>query len=72
MGNAHAVRWARRKVCGVLDYTRWHWTEDGRFTLCHWSIPLGVPVTFLPETHEDVAIVDCTQCKRRLGAQIDD
>jgi hypothetical protein len=71
--DSHTVRWARRQVRGKPDYTRWHWTEDGRFTLCNWSIPLGLANgTFLPETHEDVAIVDCTQCKRKLEAQSDD
>jgi hypothetical protein len=62
MAKGHAVRWARRKVRGELQYGRWHATSDGRYTACNWSIPLGLPGTFLPETDEDLSRVDCTFC----------
>jgi predicted RNA-binding Zn-ribbon protein involved in translation (DUF1610 family) len=60
----HAVRWASRKVRNELDYTRWHYTDNGNFTACERPILLAV-ATLLPET-DDTEKVDCHNCLRKL------
>lgn len=63
----HAVRWARRKVKNEMDYTRWHWTTDARFTICGTPIPVGLKGTLLPELCEQSDVVDCKRCEGWLG-----
>jgi hypothetical protein len=63
----HAVRWASRTVAGIneLAYGKWHWTEDANVTLCGSRIRLGIDGgSFLPDTDDDPARVDCKRCKR--------
>ena len=69
MTDPHAVRWARRKVRREMDYTKWHWTEDARFTICHRIIGLAFDQgTFLPETSDETEDVTCYFCRRYLKA----
>lgn len=67
MDEPHAVRWARRELkrLMMLDYTKWHWTEDGVFTICGVLIPIGLdlPGTCFPECYDWFEIVDCERCK---------
>lgn len=67
----HAARWARRRLKRMfdMDWTRWHWTEDARFTACGVSIPIGLDGgTQFPETDDEMSRVDCRRCLRKLGA----
>lgn len=69
-GDPHACRWARRKIKRMfdMDWSRWHWTTDGSFTLCGVPIPIGLDGgTMFPETDELPAKVDCRKCRRRLS-----
>jgi hypothetical protein len=63
MEEPHAVRWARRKVRGEYEWTRWHYTVDSSMTVCGLPIRLGNEQgTFLPET-DDAERTDCCRCK---------
>lgn len=64
----HAVRWARRELKRLmtLDYTKWHGTENADFTFCGRPIPIGLEGTFLPETDDDLSIIDCKYCANQL------
>jgi hypothetical protein len=68
-----AVRWYRRRTMGGVlpDWTRWHWTEDGLFTVCGWAIPLAIDGgSFVPETDSRMGRVDCQNCRRKLSLPI--
>lgn len=66
-GNPHAVRWARRTVRNEYEWTRWHWTKDTLLTLCDVPIALANEGgTFLPDTDDDINVVDCKRCLRRV------
>jgi hypothetical protein len=61
----HAVRWFRRVLRSQFreDWTRWHWTENGDFTRCGNSIPLGIEGgSMFPDTDDEMARVDCRRC----------
>lgn len=58
----HAVRWLRRIVRGLDDYTRWHQTTNAHTTACGRRIPT-MATSMLPETDDDLARVDCRRCK---------
>jgi hypothetical protein len=64
--NRHAVRWARRELKRMftLDYSKWHVTDNGNFTICGLPIPVGLRGTTLPETDDDLYRVDCGRCRR--------
>lgn len=67
----HAVRWYRRVLRGQMreDWTRWHWTENASFTVCGVPIPIGIDGgSFLPETDDDLRVVDCKHCARQVVA----
>lgn len=66
----HAVRWATRLYHSrpEPDYSKWHWTTNGRWTACGCTIPIGQFVSFLPGTDERSERVDCTHC-RMVAAQ---
>ena len=67
---AHAVRWAHRKIMGEWDWVKWHWTEDASFTLCGQPVRVALPNgTFLPDTNDDQRKVTCKHCKRLLEKQ---
>lgn len=70
MDEEFATRWARREIkwLGDMNWTRWHWTKGGRFTLCGCSIPLAIGGgTFLPEMDDSLEKVTCKHCRKLMG-----
>lgn len=70
---ACAIRWAIRISAGVhkkIEYSKWHWTEDGGSTLCGCYIPLEGILNF-PETHESSDTVTCKRCKLKLKKEVE-
>jgi hypothetical protein len=61
----HAVRWISRIVLGEENRTKWHVTDDAKWTLCKLTIPL-LAGNMPPETHEDTGVVDCVRCLKGL------
>jgi hypothetical protein len=74
----HAVRWAQgrlKRAMGEIQWTKWHWTENGNMTLCHYPVVLfGADDVPFPETIDGdeggVEIVKsqrgCVNCRRIL------
>ena len=66
----HAVRWCVREYRDpgrVAVMSLWHWTLYGDETLCKKPIPIaGMGLRFLPQTSDDLMVVDCKRCLKRL------
>jgi len=65
----YATRWAIRplKRAWSIQWTKWHWTTNGDFTLCGRAIVIGrEDVPMFPETDDEVKRVDCASCKKSL------
>lgn len=66
----HAVRWSRHTLVRELNtpqYTKWHWTEDGDFTICGRPIPIGIDGgTFCPDIDDNLLRVTCKQCMAKI------
>ena len=62
----YAVRWVKRRLHKELrdDFTRWHASYNGAFTVCGLAIPITGRGFFLPETEDDLKKVDCWRCQR--------
>lgn len=67
----HAVRWSQRESKNIslpdfCEWTKWHWTANGDFTICGWMIIVGRPgnVPMFPETDERAERVNCGNCLR--------
>lgn len=73
--NEHAVRWPIRYIrrsLNTIQWTKWHWTLDGNFTMCDRPITLlpdNCPV--MPESSDDISKVDCKLCKTALRKRED-
>lgn len=70
--NGHAVRWPKRYRYKEVEYTKFHWTTDGGWTICGRNIvllPEHCPV--MPETSDYESDVDCSMCKRLLTQAAD-
>lgn len=71
MNEQYAVRWAVRRLRRAHDgvqWTKWHWTLDGGFTLCGrviWLNRENLPC--FPDTDDEAWRVDCVVCKKRLA-----
>lgn len=63
MNDPHAVRWVIRMVCKEPEFSKWHYTGDGNFSLCRVLIP--VTSIWLPQT-DVIEQVDCKNCLKIL------
>ncbi len=69
MDESHAVKWVMYRRVSLMKeevYTRWHWTEDGCFTVCGHNIPVMTKYATMPRTDEDVEVVNCKNCLLKL------
>jgi hypothetical protein len=66
--NLYSVRWAISQTRGEFNYTKWHVTGTGNFTLCKLPIILASKNgTFLPDIEDDTSKTNCKKCLRRLN-----
>jgi hypothetical protein len=66
----YAVRWTRgscRSHFGMKLYTTWHWTQDGKRTMCNTEIPEFNLGTY-SEISSEYSTVTCDRCKKRLAS----
>jgi hypothetical protein len=70
----HAVKWTIYNFANSLRHpytSRWHATNDALLTLCGRPIPVGGRHAFLPDTDDDLSVVDCKVCATQLRMQSD-